>query len=130
MDDSSLTPMTPLDSMVSDDTLQMMKAALPYLPPRQARMLAVLAKFQELKNTLSMQPSRSDAIQAMSTSAPLDDDALLKALKTYGGERGKQMVNNVQQMKDMFLLISMMQSNSFSDKEDPEGSRVGATPRD
>lgn len=120
MDDSAFTPMTPLDTLVSDDNLQMMKAALPYLPPRQARMLAVLAKFQELKNTLSMQPSRSDAIQAMSTSAPLDDDALLKALKTYGGERGKQMVNNVQQMKDMFQLISMMQSNSFSDKEDTE----------
>ena len=82
MDDASLTPMTPLDSMVSDDTLQMMKATLPYLPPRQARMLAVLAKFQELKNTLSMQPSGSDTFQAMSTSAPLDDDALLNALKT------------------------------------------------
>ena len=80
----------------------MMKATLPYLPPRQARILAVLAKFQELKNTLSMQPARSDAFQAMSTSAPLDDDALLNALKTYGGEKGKQMVENLQQMKDMF----------------------------
>lgn len=120
MDDASLTPMTPLDSMVSDDTLQMMKATLPYLPPRQARMLAVLAKFQELKNTLSMQPVRSDAFQAMSASAPLDNDALLNALKTYGGEKGKQMVNNVQQMKDMFQLISLIQNNSFSDKEDSE----------
>ena len=120
MDDASLTPMTPLDSMVSDDTLQMMKATLPYLPPRQARMLAVLAKFQELKNTLSMQPVRSDAFQAMSASAPLDNDALLNALKTYGGEKGRQMVNNVQQMKDMFQLISLMQNNSFSDKEDSE----------
>ena len=120
MDNSSLTPMTPLDSMVSDDTLQMMKATLPYLPPRQARMLAVFAKFRELKNTLSLQPARSDAFQAMSTSAPLDDDALLNALKTYGGEKGKQMVENVQQMKDMFQLISLMQSTSFSDKEGKE----------
>lgn len=120
MDDSSLTPMTPLDSMVSDDTLQMMKATLPYLPPRQARMLAVFAKFQELKNTLSMQPAGSDVFQAMSTSASMDNDALLNALKTYGGEKGKQMVNNVQQMKDMFQLMSLMQSSSFSDKEGTE----------
>lgn len=118
MDDSSFTPMTPLDNMVSDDTLQMMKAALPFLPPRQARMMAVLAKFQELKNTLSMQPARSDAFQAMSTSSPLDEDALLNALKTYGGEKGRQMVSSVQQMKDMFQLISLMQNNSFSEKED------------
>ena len=67
-----------------------------------------------------MQPVRSDAFQAMSASAPLDNDALLNALKTYGGEKGKQMVNNVQQMKDMFQLISLIQNNSFSDKEDSE----------
>ncbi len=120
MEDPTLTPMTPLDNLVSDDTLQMMKAALPYLPPRQAQMLAVLAKFQELKNTLSLHPSESDSFRAMSTSSSRDDASLLNDLKTYGGEKGKQMVNNVQQMKDMFQLISLMQSSTFSDKEDKE----------
>lgn len=120
MNDSSFTPMTPLDSMVSDDTLQMMKATLPYLPPRQAQMLAVIAKLQELKNTLSLHPAETDAFQAMGASAPRDDAALLNDLKTYGGEKGKQMVSNVQQMKDMFQLISLMQNNPFADKEDSE----------
>lgn len=121
MDDSSLTPMTPLDAMVSDDSLQMMKAALPYLPPQQARMLAVMAKMQELKNTLSLRPAESDTFRAMDAGGSRDDtELLLKALKTYGGERGKQMVNNLQQMSDMFQLISLMQSSQASDKEDKE----------
>ena len=120
MDESSITPMTPLDTLVSDDTLQMLKAALPYLPPRQAQMLAILTKFQELKNTLSMQPPGSDTFRAMSTTSSRDDAALLQDLKIYGGEKGKQMVNNVQQMKDMLQLISLMQNNAFSEKEEPE----------
>ena len=48
------TPMTPLDQMVSGESLQLLKAAVPYLPQQGQRILSVYAKFAELKNTLAL----------------------------------------------------------------------------
>ncbi len=118
MDTSGATPMTPLDALVSDDMLQMVKTTLPYLPPKQARLLAVAAKTQELKNTLALEPYQKELYQAMDTGTPRDETMLLKDLKIYGGEKGKEMVDQLQQMQDMFQLISLMQSNQFSEEDD------------
>ena len=42
---------------------------------------------------------------------------LFEGIQRWSESKGNM---NVQQMKDMFQLISLMQSNSFSDKEDTE----------
>ena len=45
---------TILDQMVSQDQIQVMKAALPYVPPSGQRFLSVMAKMMELQNTISL----------------------------------------------------------------------------
>ena len=49
-------PMTPLDQMVSSESLQILKAAVPYAPPSARKLLSVFAKFQEFKTALSLFP--------------------------------------------------------------------------
>lgn len=121
MDETVQTPMTPLDTIVSDDRLQMVKALLPYLPPASARILAVAAKWQELQNTLQMYPQDTPAIRTMSTDQPVkspDETAILKDLKLYGGTCGRQLADNISQMMDMFQLISLMQTAQSEEKEE------------
>ena len=45
---------TILDQKVSQDQIQVMKAALPYGPPSGQRFLSVMAKMMELQNTISL----------------------------------------------------------------------------
>lgn len=119
MDETAHIPMTPLDRIVSDDHMQMLKTILPYLPPTQAKLLAVLTKWQELTRVLEMYPGQPDTLQAMSTSfKPPDEAELLNELKLYGGEQGKQLADSVSQMVDMFQLITLMQSMDSEKKED------------
>ncbi len=119
MDKTDHIPMTPLDCIVSDDQMQMLKTILPYLPPAQAKLLAILTKWQELTRVLEMYPDQTDTLQAMSTSfKPPDETQLLDELKLYGGKKGKQLADGVTQMLDMFQLISLMQVMDSEKKEE------------
>ena len=44
---------TPFDSRTNSPTLQMMKLLIPYLPPKNQKILAIYIKFMEFQNTLS-----------------------------------------------------------------------------
>ena len=119
MDKTAHSPMTPLDCIVSDDQMQMLKTILPYLPPAQAKLLAILTKWQELTRVLEMYPDQTDTLQAMSMSfKPPDETQLLDELKLYGGKKGKQLADGVTQMLDMFQLISLMQVMDSEKKEE------------
>ena len=54
MKEKSTPQMTTLDQMVNDDSLQMMKAAIPYVSPNGRKTLSLLTKFMELRKTMSM----------------------------------------------------------------------------
>lgn len=119
MDETAHIPMTPLDCIISDDQMQMLKTILPYLPPAQAKLLAILTKWQELTRVLEMYPDQTDTLQAMSMSfKPPDETQLLDELKLYGGKKGKQLADGVTQMLDMFQLISLMQVMDSEKKEE------------
>lgn len=45
---------TALDQMVGTDQGQLLKALIPYFPPRQQQFLSVFAKAKELSNTLAL----------------------------------------------------------------------------
>ena len=61
---------TELDKMTSGYNLQMLKAALAYFPASQKRLLSVLVKFHELKNTVNLfsSPEAADALSIFSAS--------------------------------------------------------------
>lgn len=106
--------MTALDEMISGDSLQMMKAAVPYLSPRAAGFIAVFAKMQELQNTLRLYRQVNTAeLQAMSADRPQPTPAeLLNEIGQYAGAQGQQAISSIQQLLDTMQLIQMFQENS------------------
>lgn len=106
--------MTALDEMISGDSLQMMKAAVPYLSPRAAGFVAVFSKMQELQNTLRLyrQVSTSGGLQAMSADRPQPTPTeLLNELRQYAGAQGQQAISSIQQLLDTIQLIQMFQES-------------------
>ena len=56
MNEDHIAPMTPLDQMLAQDSLQMLKAAVPYFPANVQRVFALYAKMMELPIQLQCFP--------------------------------------------------------------------------
>ena len=81
-------PMTPLDQMVSSESLQILKAAVPYAPPSARKLLSVFAKFQEFKTALSLFPD-SGSLSAMSVETPeVSSFEMLEEIRQEAASRG------------------------------------------
>ena len=76
MNEDHIAPMTPLDQMLAQVSLQMLKAAVPYFPADVQRVFALYAKMMELSHTIAMFSGGSAELMMMSeesgTSQPLD----------------------------------------------------------
>ena len=86
MNEEHTSPMTPLDQMLAQDSLQMLKAAVPYFPAGAQRIFALYAKMMELSHTITMFSGGPAELTMMSeqprSSQPLD---ILQQLRTYAG---------------------------------------------
>ncbi len=116
MDQEKITQ-TALDQMVSSDRNQLLKAAVPYLPPRGRRLLSLYAKLTELLSTVSM---FSPETQAMSTCEVIvaSPAEMLRDLRQYcGGESRRQ----VDQLLNMMAAAEMM--NLMGEPPEKEGEK-------
>lgn len=58
--DSNIEQLTEFDSLISPKQLQIIKSALPYIPLNDRKVISLIVKFQELKNTLHLYDNTSD----------------------------------------------------------------------
>lgn len=87
--------LTELDYRIADPNIQMMKAAVPFMPPVQQRMLSMFIKLQELNRTMAL--FRGGDLTAMGISAqppqnvsPLE---MLQAIKPYASPREQELID-------------------------------------
>ena len=110
---------TLLDQMVSSDRGQLIKAAIPYLPPKGQQIFSVYEKAAELLNTVSIF-GRSDSESSLSAmSIPAQDPMdMINDIRSfcYGPSRDKlnQMVN----MMAMVQMLQLMNQPDNNKKED------------
>ena len=110
---------TLLDQMVSSDRGQLIKAAIPYLPPKGQQIFSVYEKAAELLNTVSIF-GRSDSESSLSAmSIPAQDPMdMINDIRSfcYGPSRDKlnQMVN----MMAMVQMLQLMNQPANNKKED------------
>lgn len=110
---------TLLDQMVSSDRGQLIKAAIPYLPPKGQQIFSVYEKATELLNTVSIF-GRSDSESSLSAmSIPAQDPMdMINDIRSfcYGPSRDKlnQMVN----MMAMVQMLQLMKQPDNNKKED------------
>lgn len=110
---------TLLDQMVSSDRGQLIKAAIPYLPPKGQQIFSVYEKAAELLNTVSIfgRSGSESSLSAMSipTQDPMD---MINDIRSfcYGPSRDKlnQMVN----MMAMVQMLQLMKQPDNNKKED------------
>lgn len=69
MEDSAKTPLTAVDRIADGDGLQVMKAAIPYLPGTLQKTFSVYVKMMEVSNILSYYNNPIHACSAQSASA-------------------------------------------------------------
>lgn len=96
MNEEHISPMTPLDQMLSRDSIQMLKAAVPYFPAGAQRIFAIYSKVMELSYTISMFSDEPAELTMMSerpgASQPLE---ILQQLRTYAGDSQKETIDQI-----------------------------------
>lgn len=98
--------MTPLDQMISDDRLQLLKAAIPYAPAAMRNTLSVYAKFRELQSVMAL-AQQPPAVQMMS-SGPGPARGL-EMLKDIGSYTSGQIHDLFEQMSSAMETLRMLQ---------------------
>lgn len=110
---------TLLDQMVSSDRGQLIKAAIPYLPPKGQQVFSVYEKAAELLNTISIFGRAGSGSSLSAMSMPVQDPMdMINEIRgfCYGPSRDKlnQMVN----MMAMVQMLQLMNQPDNSKKED------------
>ena len=110
---------TLLDQMVSSDRGQMIKAAIPYLPPKGQQIFSVYEKAVEFLNTVSVFGKAGSGTDMCAMSMPAQDPVdVINDIRSfcYGPSRDKlnQMVN----MMAMVQMLRLMNQPADERKED------------
>ena len=110
---------TLLDQMVSSDRGQMIKAAIPYLPPKGQQIFSVYEKAVEFLNTVSVFGKAGSGADMWAMSMPAQDPVdVINDIRSfcYGPSRDKlnQMVN----MMAMVQMLRLMNQPADERKED------------
>lgn len=108
---------TALDQMTDTDQSQLLKAAIPYLPPQGQQLLSVYAKTLELSNTLALFSGKNSPMEMCAASAapgePLDVINDIRRF-CYGESRKK-----LDRMADMLAVVQFLRMmNPSSDEPD------------
>lgn len=113
--------MTPFDCIMSNQTLQMTKLLIPYLPPNTQRSMAVYVRFMEFQNTMS-------SFHAFKQKSYSTMD-IFEELRPYIPPSTCDSIDNIMNMMNMMELFREFQgeSDGFGDGN-PFGEMNGFDP--
>ena len=101
--------MTPLDQMISEYQLQILKAAVPYASSHLQPTLAVLAKTLELMRTVQLFSRPADLMMMSAADTPHTDplDMVHDIARFAGKEQKEALENMIQTVQTLQLMRSM-----------------------
>lgn len=111
MDELHGQRMTPFDQMISDDSLQILKASIPYVPTRMQGMLSILAKVKELQNVLSF----SRSLPSMHMASQEEHGSMMEMFQDIGHYTSGSMKETFDNLNSMLSMVQMFQSFQNSD---------------
>ena len=111
--DQEYIAQTALDQMVGTDQGQLLKALIPYFPPRQQQFLSVFAKARELSNTVALFTKPSEAMQIQAAAAPAQPLEVINDLRRY-------CFGDITNMMTMAEMLRMMNEPSPEDNCEEE----------
>ena len=116
---------TELDRMTSSHELQMLKAALSYFPAGPRRLLSLVIKARELKNTVELFSS-PDALSICSVSGQRGFFEALSEIKEYGSPEEKRSFERLETMIQLLSLYRQSQSPTEPGGEELSAARVSS----
>lgn len=109
-------PMTPFDSLISSEQLQMMKLLLPYMPPGTQKFFAFYVKFLELQHTVRFfQNFHTDYIGLGLSESPPSPLDLFRDIQPYMSPKDSESLS---QLLNLLEMLKSIQSMSEAGKKD------------
>lgn len=104
---------TTLDQMVGTDQDQLLKAVIPYMPPKGQQILSIYSKAKELSNTLALFGPSSHHMEMCAASAPSDQPLdVLNDIRRYCYGDSKKKLDQMVNMLAMVQMIKVMNDTS------------------
>lgn len=122
--DNANMKQTLFDSMLTNRNLQILKAVLPYIDYDTGKSLGIYIKFQELKNSFSINPGsyiikdKNGNYKAMNCDKPLDFSTLYLIVKDYLTTDEQEMFETFIGMMDMFSMDNEAKESMFGEYMD------------
>lgn len=112
MNEEQSANMTPLDAMLSEDAIQILKAAIPYFPTQNQPVLSICAKFMELFHTMAFFRNTKPDLTMMSASTPVQPTDFFHDIRQFTSGPTRDRIDQI------ILLMETMQWLSNESKED------------
>lgn len=124
--------LTEFDALVSDNHLQMMKAAIPYIPISQQQALSVYIKFLELANTFKLvQKKETQTLGICSVSEQKKNTTeMLNAIKQYCTDAEREMIDLLMNFFSAFHIYHSYQEFMPKDGTNNSGEQTSGNPVD
>ena len=108
MSEHTFPAMTPVDALVSDDSLQAIKACIPFFDLSEQPALLAFAKFMEFRKSLQLAREQKDALAACSIEPSMRTPAhMLNAIKEYCTQEQRRSIESLMNAMQMLQLIQM-----------------------
>lgn len=98
--------------MVTNKTMQLIKAVIPYIDNNMGTMIGMLIKLKELQNAAKI--NNNVTIAAMNADKHGDISCILEDIKDVLGDEEQENISNMMDMMEMFKMMSM-DENSMND---------------
>lgn len=120
MQEETTDKMTPFDRLISSKDLQLMKLIIPYTPPANQHMLAILVKFLELNRTIKIFHQSRQNIHTQtfekSFSSPLD---IVDEIRPYLSEADRTSIDSILNVFNMMQMLETMEKMSGTETFNP-----------
>lgn len=104
---------TTLDQMVVTDRDQLLKAAIPYLPPKSQQLLSIYTKARELSNTMAIFGNMDSRMEMCAASAPNAQPAeILNDIRRYCYGDSRKILDQMVNMMAMVQMLKLMNDSS------------------
>lgn len=114
---------TALDQMIGNDYDQMMKAVIPYLPPKGQQVLSVYEKTKELRNTISLFSGAGQGVSICEAQASVSEPLeIINDIRRFCYGKSKNTLDQMVNMMAMLQLLQVMnqpaQNQTVDDKKE------------
>ena len=111
---------TALDQAVGTDQGQLLKALIPYFPPRQQQLLSVFAKARELSNTMAFFSKEPGTMRMQAAALPAQPLDVINDLRKYcfgNTKKALDQLTNIITMVEMLQIINEPVTEDNCEKE-------------